>query len=122
MLEKEPLLGSSSVIEREFQDDNLNMIFGVGPSARRVPEFSVSRCKKMKLRTSALHKMDKLNLLKLNHVKLNGAYKCFPKGLRGLSMHGFQLNYIPSDLPMEKLVALDMSYSNLKQLWKKPKV
>nr|KAJ0198108.1 hypothetical protein LSAT_V11C700364920 [Lactuca sativa] len=77
---------------------------------------------KVDLRTIALSKMDKLRLLQLNYVQLHGSYKHFPKGLRWLSMHGFPLSYIPFDLQMEKMVALDMSYSNLQQLWKKPKL
>ncbi|GJS02150.1 disease resistance protein RML1A-like protein isoform X1 [Tanacetum coccineum] len=42
--------------------------------------------------------------------------------LRWLCMHGFPLSYIPSDLPMENMVALDMSNSKLQQLWKEPKL
>ncbi|KAJ9557806.1 hypothetical protein OSB04_012420 [Centaurea solstitialis] len=83
--------------------------------------FSSAQSKKPELRTNALGKMEKLNLLQLNHVKLNGSYMNFPKGLRWLCMHGSLLTYIPSDLPMENLAALDMSYSDLKCLWKKPK-
>ncbi|GKA68401.1 Toll/interleukin-1 receptor domain-containing protein [Tanacetum coccineum] len=112
--------GSSSVIDHIFQSHDLIMNFGAGLPVDRVPEFSSSRFKNIELRTNVLNKMEKLNLLRLNHVKLNGSYKNFPKGLRGLCLHGFQSKYIPSDLPMEKLVALDMSYSDLKHLWRKP--
>ncbi|CAI9298994.1 unnamed protein product [Lactuca saligna] len=84
--------------------------------------LSSSHCKKVELRADALRKMDKLKLLQLNHVKINGSYKNFPKGLRWLCMRGFHSKFIPSDLPMENLVALDMPYSNLTQLWKKPKI
>ena len=123
MLKKESsLCGSSSAIDYEFEDIDLNMNFGVGPSFSKHLEFSSSRCRKIEFSTNALNKMEKLILLQLNHVKLNGPFKNFPKGLRGLCMHGFQSEYIPSDLPMEQLVALDMSFSNLKQLWRKPKV
>ncbi|PWA97629.1 toll/interleukin-1 receptor (TIR) domain-containing protein [Artemisia annua] len=120
MLEKGRMRGSSSVIDHIFQSHDLIMNFGARLPVDRFPEFSSSRFKNIELRTDALNKMEKLNLLQLNHVKLNGSYKNFPKGLRGLSMHGFQSKYIPSDLPMEKLVALDMSYSDLKHLWRKP--
>ncbi|XP_023746967.2 disease resistance protein RUN1 [Lactuca sativa] len=66
-----------------------------------------------KLKTDALSKMDNLMLLQLNYVHMNGSYENFPPELRGLCMHGFHLKYIPSELPMENLVALDMSYSNI---------
>nr|GEU80354.1 Toll/interleukin-1 receptor (TIR) domain-containing protein [Tanacetum cinerariifolium] len=122
MLIKEPLCGSSSAIVHEFQDNGLSMNFGVDPSFSRLLEFSSSSSKNIKLSSNALKKMEKLELLQLNHVKLNGPFKNFPKGLRGLCMHGFQSEYILSDLPMEHLVALDMSFSNLKQPWRKPKL
>ncbi|KVG54850.1 hypothetical protein Ccrd_026352, partial [Cynara cardunculus var. scolymus] len=65
------------------------------------------------LETNALSKMDNLMLLQLNFVKFNGSYKNFPKKLRWLCMHGFSLKSLPLDLPMENMVVLDMSYSNL---------
>ncbi|GJV88381.1 Toll/interleukin-1 receptor domain-containing protein [Tanacetum coccineum] len=122
MLKKESsLFGSSSAIDYEFEDIDLNMNFRVGPSFCKHLEFSSSRSRKIELSTNALNRMEKLILLQLSHVKLNGPFKNFPNGLRGLCMHGFQSEYIPSDLPMEHLVALDMSFSDLKQLWRKPK-
>ncbi|KAM0052499.1 putative TIR domain, P-loop containing nucleoside triphosphate hydrolase [Helianthus debilis subsp. tardiflorus] len=72
--------------------------------------------------TLAFCEMRNLRLLRLNYVQLSGSYKNFPKGLRWLCMHGFPLSYIPSDLQMENLVALDMSNSKLRQFWKKPKL
>ncbi|KAL4561306.1 hypothetical protein LXL04_033470 [Taraxacum kok-saghyz] len=62
----------------------------------------------------ALSKMDNLMLLQLNYVKTKGSYNNFPEDLRWLCMHGFLLKSIPSNLPMENLVALDMSYSKIK--------
>ncbi|PWA37987.1 toll/interleukin-1 receptor (TIR) domain-containing protein [Artemisia annua] len=122
MLKKESSsCGSSSAIDHEFQDSELNMNFGAAPSFGRILEFSSSGCRKMEFSTNALKKMEKLILLQLNHLKLNGPFKNFPKGLRGLCMHGFQSKYIPSDLPVEHLVALDMSFSDLKQLSRRPK-
>ncbi|KAI3781297.1 hypothetical protein L2E82_11306 [Cichorium intybus] len=134
LLREEPLSRSSSVTDNNFQNDFVNnssrafqliyefflkiWLFFAG----LLLMFSSSHCKDIELRADALRKMDKLKLLQLNHVKVNGSYKNFPKGLRWLCMHGFQLKYIPSDLPMENLVALDMSYSSLTHLWKKPKL
>ncbi|KAL4561366.1 hypothetical protein LXL04_033531 [Taraxacum kok-saghyz] len=66
------------------------------------------------LKTDALSKMDNLMLLQLNFVQtINGSYENFPEDLRWLCMHGFPLKSIPLDLPMENLVVLDMSYSNI---------
>ena len=65
------------------------------------------------LETDALSKMDNLMLLQLTYVHMNCFYENFPGELRWLCMHGFHLKSIPSELPMENLVALDMSYSNI---------
>ncbi|XP_023751026.1 disease resistance protein RUN1 isoform X1 [Lactuca sativa] len=65
------------------------------------------------LKTDALGKLNNLMLLQLNYVQINGSYTNFPKELRWLCMHGFPLKSLPSDLPTENLVALDMSYSNI---------
>ncbi|KAD5802425.1 hypothetical protein E3N88_13785 [Mikania micrantha] len=67
----------------------------------------------LQLKTEALSKMDKLKFLQLNHVKVNGSYENVSKELRWLSMHGFHFKSIPSELPLEKLVVLDMSYSKI---------
>ncbi|KAL4554346.1 hypothetical protein LXL04_039567 [Taraxacum kok-saghyz] len=122
MLEKESLHRSSSDANSEFQNNDLNTIFGLGLPIHSVPKFSYDHTKKIELRTTTLSKMDNLDLLQISYVKFKGSYENFPKGLKGLCMNGFKLKYIPSDLPMENLVALEMSYSNLTQLWKKPKL
>ncbi|CAI9299007.1 unnamed protein product [Lactuca saligna] len=137
LLRKELSRRSSSVTEHNFQNDDVNKSFRAAQPTQMVYKFflriwlffawlllmlSSSHCKKVELRADALRKMDKLKLLQLNYVKLNGSYKNFPKGLRWLCMHGFHLKFIPSDLPTENLVAIDMSYSNLTHLWKKPKL
>ncbi|KAD5802399.1 hypothetical protein E3N88_13759 [Mikania micrantha] len=67
----------------------------------------------LQLKTDALGKMDKLKLLLLNYVKINGSYENVSKELRWLCMHGFHLKSIPSELPLEKVVVLDMSYSKI---------
>ncbi|KAI3510918.1 hypothetical protein L1887_18057 [Cichorium endivia] len=67
----------------------------------------------LELKTDALSKMDSLMLLQLNYVEIEGSYQNFSEELRWLCMHGFPLKCIPSNLLMENLVALDMSYSNI---------
>ncbi|KAL8262659.1 hypothetical protein R6Q59_024008 [Mikania micrantha] len=67
----------------------------------------------LQLKTDALSKMDKLKLLQLNYVNINGSYENVSKELRWLCMHGFHLKSIPSELPLEKVVVLDMSYSKI---------
>ena len=69
------------------------------------------------LKTDALSNMDNLMILQLNYVQMHGSYENFPEEIRWLCMHGFHLNSIPLDLPMENLVALDMSYSNIESFF-----
>ncbi|XP_058216248.1 disease resistance protein RPV1-like [Rhododendron vialii] len=69
------------------------------------------------LEADAFAGMNKLKLLQLNHVHISGPYKKFPKGLRWLCWRGFPLKSIPGDFPLESLVALDMQYSRLKNVW-----
>ncbi|XP_034201989.1 disease resistance protein RPV1-like [Prunus dulcis] len=67
----------------------------------------------------AFTNMKKLRLLHLNNVGLTGEYKDFPKKLIWLCWHGFPLESIPDDFPVQpKLVALDLQYSALKIVWK----
>ncbi|KAJ0458438.1 putative TIR domain, P-loop containing nucleoside triphosphate hydrolase [Helianthus annuus] len=70
-------------------------------------------CGSFELKTNSLSKMDNLMLLQLNYVHLNGSFLNFPQELRWLCMHGFPLESIPSDLPMENLVVLNISHSNI---------
>ncbi|KAA8536640.1 hypothetical protein F0562_029118 [Nyssa sinensis] len=65
----------------------------------------------------AFARMHNLRLLQLSHVRLEGCYKDFPKRLRWLCWRGFPSESIPSNFPLGSLVALDMRYSKLKQLW-----
>ncbi|CAL5380081.1 unnamed protein product [Camellia sinensis] len=74
------------------------------------------------LATDAFATMQKLTLLQLNYMQLNGCYKEFPKELRWLCWHGFPLKSIPSDFNMESLVALDMQNSSLTRVWKGTKL
>ncbi|GFY94660.1 disease resistance protein [Actinidia rufa] len=53
---------------------------------------------------------------------LDGCFKDFPKRLTWLSWHRFSLKSIPSDFPMESLVALDLSHSKLEHVWKGTKL
>jgi len=66
--------------------------------------------------------MYKLRLLQLAGVKLEGDFKHLLRNLRWLYWHGFPLTYIPAEFQQESLVAIELKYSNLTQMWKKNKV
>nr|XP_043611428.1 disease resistance protein RPV1-like [Erigeron canadensis] len=65
------------------------------------------------LKTDAFSNMDNLMILQLNNVQLSGSYENFTEELRWLCLHGFPMKSIPLDIPMEKLVVLDMSNSKI---------
>ncbi|KAD5802418.1 hypothetical protein E3N88_13778 [Mikania micrantha] len=99
---------SFKVLEQKQGTGNL---VGLALDMRMLEKEKLSGC--LQLKTDALSKMDKLKLLLLNYVKINGSYENVPKELRWLCMHGFHLKSIPSELPLEKVVVLDMSYSKI---------
>ncbi|KAL4561979.1 hypothetical protein LXL04_034165 [Taraxacum kok-saghyz] len=94
----------------KLKKGTINLI-GLALDMQRVEKKKL--CTSFELETDALSNLDCLMLLQLNYVHMNGSYGNFPEDLRWLCMHGFPLKSIPSDLPMENLVALDMSYSNI---------
>ncbi|KAK2970806.1 hypothetical protein RJ640_001173, partial [Escallonia rubra] len=62
--------------------------------------------------------MHNLKLLQLNNIRLTGGYHEFPKKLRWLCLQGFPSKTLPTDFPIQNLVALDMRYSSLEIVWK----
>ncbi|XP_059663738.1 TMV resistance protein N-like [Cornus florida] len=76
----------------------------------------------IKVDLRAFARMHNLRLLQLNNVNPTGGYEHFSKKLRWLCWHVFPLNSIPTNFYQEKLVAIDMQYSKLRQVWKDNKV
>ncbi|KAI8571082.1 hypothetical protein RHMOL_Rhmol01G0089100 [Rhododendron molle] len=73
--------------------------------------------KDVQVNAKAFEKMNNLWLLHLDYVHLTTGYEHISRRLLWLSWKGFPLNCIPWDFSMEKLVALDLRYSSLKQVW-----
>ncbi|KAK9289606.1 hypothetical protein L1049_007763 [Liquidambar formosana] len=65
--------------------------------------------------------MEKLRLLQLNYVHHIEGHDNLFKDLRWLCWHGFPLKFIPNNFHLENVVAIDMRYSNLRQVWKEIK-
>lgn len=76
----------------------------------------------VELSIKAFERMKRLRLLRLKYVQFTGSYEHFPGNLAWLSWHGFPLYYIPTDLPLLNLVALDLRYSMLEQVWERTMV
>ncbi|XP_052211410.1 disease resistance protein RPV1-like [Diospyros lotus] len=87
--------------------------------------------KDIKVKAKAFQKMTKLRVLHLDHVLLSTGYKLLfrnsghkhlSRNLVWLRWHHFDLSVLPSQLYLENLVALDLSYSNIKRVWRGTKV
>ena len=77
------------------------------------------------LNTKAFKKMNKLRLLQLAGVHLDGDFKNLSTELRWLYWHEFPSTYAPVEFQQGSLVALELKYSNLKHLkhiWQASKV
>ncbi|GKB77884.1 NB-ARC domains-containing protein [Tanacetum coccineum] len=59
--------------------------------------------------------------LKDYNVYLSGSFDFLSTELRLFCWHGFPFKYLPSYFYPENIVAIDLSYSNIKQLWTTPK-
>ncbi|XP_052209589.1 disease resistance protein RUN1-like [Diospyros lotus] len=69
------------------------------------------------LEVDAFAGMSNLQLLQISDVQLHGNCKNFPKGLRWLYWSHCPLQSTPNDFPFDKLVALQMPYSSLKNVF-----
>ncbi|MED6176056.1 hypothetical protein PIB30_084252 [Stylosanthes scabra] len=74
------------------------------------------------LSTKAFKEMNKLRLLQLEKVKLDGDFKYISRDLRWMSWHGFPLSHIPKNCYQKGLVAIELEYGNLKIAWKQAQV
>ncbi|XP_028758923.1 uncharacterized protein LOC114717868 [Neltuma alba] len=68
--------------------------------------------------TKAFEKMKSLRLLRLDNVDIDGDYRHISRDLKWLCWHGFPLKYIPANFYQENLVAIELKYSNLRQVWR----
>ncbi|XP_059302186.1 disease resistance protein RUN1-like [Lycium ferocissimum] len=71
--------------------------------------------KGVNLSTKAFKKMKNLRVLKIDNLYISGKLQLLSKNLRWLSWKRCPLKYIPSDLPAEKLVVLNLRGSNIQE-------
>ncbi|XP_024636988.2 disease resistance protein RPV1 [Medicago truncatula] len=110
----------SRLWRREDALDVLSKHKGTNAVKGLVLEFPIKN--KVCLNTKAFKKMNKLRLLRLGGVKLNGDFKYLSEELRWLCWHGFPSTYTPAEFQQGSLVVVELKYSNLKQIWKKCKM
>ncbi|KAI9073637.1 hypothetical protein K1719_044402 [Acacia pycnantha] len=102
-----------------FHDDALVVLSEhMGTEAIEGLFLNLSQSEQIHIETEAFKMMKRLRLLHLEDVQLKGDYKYISRDLRWLCWHGFPLTYIPSNFYHEELVAIDLKYSCLRQVWK----
>ncbi|XP_058746889.1 disease resistance protein RUN1-like [Vicia villosa] len=84
--------------------------------------LKVQRTSRVVLSTDSFKEMKKLRLLQLDHAILIGDYRYLSKELRWIHWQGFTFNYIPDDFYQGSLVAIDVKYSSMKQVWNETKL
>ncbi|KAI9104319.1 hypothetical protein K1719_022891 [Acacia pycnantha] len=92
----------------------------MGTEAIEGLSLKLSQNEKMHFQTEPFKMMKRLRLLHLEDVQLRGDYKYISRDLRWLCWHGFPIKYIPINFCQQKLVAIDLQYSSLRQVWKEP--
>ncbi|KAK9074235.1 hypothetical protein SSX86_006832 [Deinandra increscens subsp. villosa] len=96
-------------------------------------------CKKVHIDCKSFSHMNSLRILKIYDLELEnsvhmpesklpkefkmnfyGSMKFLSNELRLLSFHGYPLKFLPSNFYPENIVAIDLSYSNIRNLWRTP--
>ncbi|KAG5564732.1 hypothetical protein RHGRI_000809 [Rhododendron griersonianum] len=98
-----------------YPDDVLEVLrYGMGTKAVK---GLILNATDVQVNAKAFEKMNNLWLLHLDYIHLTTGYEHISRRLLWLSWKGFPLDCIPWNFSMEKLVALDLSYSRLKKVW-----
>uniref|UniRef100_A0A7N1A4D7 TIR domain-containing protein n=1 Tax=Kalanchoe fedtschenkoi TaxID=63787 RepID=A0A7N1A4D7_KALFE len=94
---------------------HMRMTYTPTNPSRQVPQQFRS------IKTYAFTKMNYLDLLLLENVKLEGGFEDFPKGIKWLLWIGCPLKEIPLNFYFDELVVLDMQKSCLFHAWSSSK-
>ncbi|XP_058197287.1 disease resistance protein RPV1-like [Rhododendron vialii] len=104
-----------------YHDDALEVLKdGTGAEVVEGLVLNFPKPSNVQVNAKAFKKMNRLWLLHLNHVHLTDlsiGYEHISKRLLWLCWNGFALECVPSNFYMENLVALDLRYSSLQQVW-----
>ncbi|MCH85447.1 TMV resistance protein N, partial [Trifolium medium] len=102
------------VVEVLTKNTGTETIEGLVLKSQRVDKFCFN--------TNSFKKMKKLRLLQLDCVDLTGDFRYLSKQLRWVNWQRSTFNYIPNDFDMGNLIAFELKYSNVEQVWKENKL
>ncbi|KAL3358381.1 hypothetical protein AABB24_015484 [Solanum stoloniferum] len=86
-----------------------NLIEGISAIHPKVKDLTVN--------TKSFARMDRLKIFQAKGMNFTGSFKNLFDDLRWLSWQNFPLKCVPTDIHLTKLVALDMQYSNIMEVW-----
>ncbi|XP_015160682.1 disease resistance protein TAO1-like isoform X1 [Solanum tuberosum] len=86
-----------------------NLIEGISAIHPKVKDLTVD--------TKSFARMDRLKIFQGKGMNFTGSFKNLFEDLRWLSWQNFPLKCLPTDIHLTKLVALDMQYSNIMEVW-----
>ncbi|KAK7286735.1 hypothetical protein RJT34_21946 [Clitoria ternatea] len=112
--------GVKSFVDGKFQPGR-----GLDPEGIKAIEglaLKLERQSKVCFDTKVFEKLERLRLLKLNHVELVGDYKYLPQHLRWVNWQGFSLKHMPNNFDQRNVIAIDLKYSNINLIWKEPQL
>ncbi|KAG5564762.1 hypothetical protein RHGRI_000836 [Rhododendron griersonianum] len=101
---------------RLWYPDNVLEVLRYGTGTEAVKGL-ILNATDVQVNAKAFEKMNNLWLLHLDYIHLTTGYEHISRRLLWLSWKGFPLDCIPWNFSLEKLVALDLSYSRLKKVW-----
>ncbi|XP_058185531.1 disease resistance protein RPV1-like isoform X2 [Rhododendron vialii] len=101
---------------RLWYPDNVLEVLRYGTGTEAVKGL-ILNATDVQVNAKAFEKMNNLWLLHLDYTHLTTGYEHISRRLLWLSWKGFPLDCILWNFSMEKLVALDLSYSRLKKVW-----
>ncbi|XP_028751266.1 uncharacterized protein LOC114711083 [Neltuma alba] len=101
-----------------YRDDVLDVLReSTGTKAIKGLALNMPKNDSVSCSAKAFKEMKRLCLLQLSHVQLDGDYNYLSTELRWLCWHGFTRENMPMNLCLQKIVAVDLKWSNLIKVW-----
>ncbi|XP_061370926.1 disease resistance protein RPV1-like isoform X2 [Gastrolobium bilobum] len=106
-----------------FQEDVLDVLTkNTGTETVEGLALKMQRTDRVCFSSNAFKEMKRMRLLQFDHVELNGDYGYLSEQLRWVNWQRFPLEYIPDNFYLGNLVAIELKHSNIKKIWKEPKL
>ncbi|KAH0634744.1 hypothetical protein KY284_037530 [Solanum tuberosum] len=111
---KEPHMRS-----RLWFHEDVHYVLEKNKGSERIEGISANhpRVKDLTVDTKSFARMDRLKIFQAKGMNFTGSFKNLFEDLRWLSWQNFPWKCLPTDIHLTKLVALEMQYSNIMEVW-----